>query len=245
MIRCRIDGSECTALLPPRDGIITANAYWTTDGQNILFVSNETPSGRPGIKQLNIANGSISIFYAPTDLIVADPHMANGTVVMPGRSLDEPELSRLYLLDALTKSRRQLTNPKFPDFREMRPPLGDHDPKLSNDATEVAVMRHMAQDDWSIFVVDTATGAEHNLSAPHAVDAVPEWSSDGRRLIFWSVVRRDLKQSGLYTMRPDGSDRRRVALPSGYFYTMPAFIPETGSGPDSRIIYSTRLDARM
>lgn len=245
IIRCRIDGSDCTALVPARDGIISANAYWTSDGRNLLFVSNETPHGRPGIKELEIETETLTTFYAPDDLIVADPHMVDRVLVMPGRSPDEPGLSRLYLLDLRTKQRRELTDPKFSNFRNMVPPLGDHDPKLSNDGTKVVVMRHMNRDDWSIVVIETTTGIEHDLSQPHAVDAVPEWSSDGRRLIFWSVIRENLKQSGLYSMRSDGTDRQRVPLPSGFFYTMPAFVPGTGSGPDSRIIYSTRPNARM
>ncbi len=127
----------------------------------------------------------------------------------------------------------------------MEPPLGDHDPKLSPDGRMVAVMRHMAQDDWSIVVVDVATGAEKELSEPHAVDAVPEWSSDGKLLVFWSVVRNNLKASGLYTIRPDGTDRGRVDLPSGFFYQMPAFFPGGGSDSTSKIIYSAKVDPKL
>ena len=134
-----------------------------------------------------------------------------------------------------------LTDPKFPNFRKMQPPLGDHDPKLSPDGKEVATMRHVDKDEWHVVVIDVATGVDHDLSAPGAVDGVPEWSSDSRLLIFWSVVRSNMKQTGLYVMRPDGTQRMRVPLPYGFFYTMPAFVPGTGSGPGAGIIYTARI----
>jgi len=245
VVLCRIDGSDCDVIIPPRKGIVSANAYWTPSDKGILFVTNDTPSKSAGIKLFDLATRDISIFYLADDVLVADPHMVGQTVVMPGKLKADPYLSRLYLVDATTKSRRQVTDPKFATFKKMEPPLGDHDPKLSPDGRMVAVMRHMAQDDWSIVVVDVATGAEKELSEPHAVDAVPEWSSDGKLLVFWSVVRNNLKASGLYTIRPDGTDRGRVDLPSGFFYQMPAFFPGGGSDSTSKIIYSAKVDPKL
>ena len=255
VIRCRIDGSDCVSLIPPRRGTVAANAYWTPDGQKLLFVSTETPNRHPAIKLLDPSTGRISTLYCPPDILPTDPHQVGDLIVMPGRALSDPGISRLYLLSLATGSRRTLTDPKFGNFRKIEPPLGDHDPKLSPDGTQVAVMRHMARnegatlprdrDDWSIVVVDLSTGRELSLAKPNTVDAVPEWSSDGRLLIFWSVVRDNLKESGLWTMRPDGSDRRRIPLPHGFFYTMPAFVPGMGSGPDSQIIYSARANPNL
>ena len=93
-------------------------------------------------------------------------------------------------------------------------------------------------------MVDLSTCRELNLAKPNTVDAVPEWSSDGRLLIFWSVVPDDLKESG-WTMRSDGFHRRRIPLRHGFFYTMPAFVPGMGSGPDSQIIYSARANPNL
>jgi hypothetical protein len=244
-IICRIDGAKCEIVLPSRKGIMSANAYWTPDGQNLLFVSSDTPNNVPAIKMLNVATHRITPIYAPDDLVVVDPHQIDATLVMPGRVRNNLHMSELYIFDTKTKVRRQLTAPKFKNFKRMDPPLGDHDPKLSPDGKTVAVMRHMAQDEWHIVLVDVATGAEKDISKPDAVDAVPEWSSDGKLLIFWSVDRTNLKQSGLYTMRPDGTARKRVPLPGGNFYTMPAFLPGEGADPDSRIIYSRKIEPKM
>jgi hypothetical protein len=244
-VLCRIDGRDCEAIIPARQGIVAANACWTPDGTGILFVTNDTPSASAGIKLLDLTTREISTFYLPADLLVADPHMVGQTVVLPGKLKTSPHLSRLYLVDAVTKSRRQLTDPHIENFEEMVPPLGDHDPKLSPDGKTIAVMRHMAQHDWRTFVIDIATGAEKDLSGPDFPGAVPEWSGDGKLLVFWTIVQSDLKRSGLYTIRPDGGERQRVPLPNGFFYSMPAFFPGSGSGPTSKIIYSAKLDPRL
>jgi Tol biopolymer transport system component len=42
------------------------------------------------------------------------------------------------------------------------------------------------------------------------IDLVPDWSPDGRRLAFQSDSGRGFEHSAVFTIRPDGSDRRRV-----------------------------------
>lgn len=245
LIVCQVAGEACTVVVPARRGIVAANAYWTPDGQRLLFVSNDTANREPGIAVLDLASRQISMLQTGNDVEFADPHQVGQLMVAPGKEKSAERLSQLFLFDLPTMKRRQLTWPRIPKMTSMDPPLGDHDPKLSPDGRFVAVMRHLDKDDWAIVVVDCATGAERNLSGPRPVDAVPEWSSDGRLLIFWHVDRDDLRRSGLYTMRPDGTERRRVPLPQGYFYTMPAFFPNAGSGPDAGIIYSARPNPRM
>lgn len=245
IVVCAIAGNGCNVVVPPRPGFVAANASWTPDGKRLLFVSNDRPSRRPGISSLDLATGVATPLPAPAGLEIADPNERAGRMVVAGKPEHGARLSQIYLMDPATGGTRPISAPVIPNLREMDPPLGDHDPKLSPDGTRVAVMRHLDTDDWGIFVIDLATGAQHDLSGPHPVDAVPEWSSDGNLLLFWHVERADLKQSGLYTMRPDGTDRRRIPLPRGYFYSMPAFLPGQGSGPTARIIYSAKADPNL
>ncbi len=249
IVICRMDGASCELAIPARRGIVAANASWTPDGRGLLYVTNDRPGRRAGVARLDMATRQVSIIPTGADRDFADPHQVAQTIVASSRAPQDaragPAVSHLVLYDLASQQRRQLTTPTFAQTVEMDPPLGDHDPKLSPDGTRVAVMRHLAKDDWAIVVVDVATGQERNLSGPSPVDAVPEWSADGRLLLFWSVDRTDLRRSGLYTIRPDGSDRRRVPLPPGRFYTMPAFHPGATSGPDARILFSSRPDARM
>ena len=242
---CRIDGSNCEVMLPAQPGVLKANANWTPDGQHLIFVTNDNPTtGLPGIALLDLSSHQITMIPSPPGMVQADPQMVDHLIVSPGRPPRGARYSVLRLYDTTTKTWRQLSSPDIPGA-ETEPLLGDHDPKLSADGRYVAVMRHMAKDDWAIIVIDVATGAERNLSDPHSVDAVPEWSSDGKLITFWHVDRSNLKNSGIYTMTPDGKDRRRVPLPHGFFYTMPAFFPKDGSGPEARIIYSAAPEPRM
>ena len=91
-------------------------------------------------------------------------------------------------------------------------------------------------------MVDLATGRELNLARPNTVDAVPEWSSDGRLLIFWSVVRDNLKESGLWTMNPDGSGRRRIPLPHDSTPCRPLFRARDRSRQPDRVLGSTKSE---
>ena len=90
--------------------------------------------------------------------------------------------------------------------------------------------------------MDIKTGVEKNLSEPgnKNLDAMPEWSSDGKLLIFWHLNFKHVGKSGVYTIRPDGRERRKVPLPKGYYYMMPSFFPGTGSGKEAKIIVAAR-----
>jgi Tol biopolymer transport system component len=240
IVVCAANGDDCKVVLPARRGIIAANASWTPDGQNLLFVSNDTSSGLSGISIYDLKNDRVVPFLQPPTVDLGDPHMVMGSIVVTtfGATVTNPTNG---LAVGSSQGFRGLTSPRFADYVALDPPLGDFDPKLSPDGKKVAVMRHLAQDDWAIVIVDVATGRETNLSGSTPVDAVPEWSSDGKLLLFWHVDRNDHSKSGIYTMRADGTQRTRVPLPSGYFYTMPTFVPNGGSAPTSQIIYSARL----
>jgi hypothetical protein len=138
----------------------------------------------------------------------------------------------------------KLTDPIgcFKKASGVEPIAGDFDPKLSPDATQVACMRHIDKDQFDVVVIDLQSREEIDLSAaflhPPSADAVPEWSSDSKLLVFWHTDRRHVHDCGLWTMMPTGEKRTKIDLPHGFFYSMPAFVPGTGSGADSRIIFS-------
>ncbi|TVR99641.1 MAG: hypothetical protein EA406_02865 [Rhodospirillales bacterium] len=238
----RIDGSDMRSLVPPRPGAVAANGYWTPDGQGIIYVAVD-PGGRPELRIVDVVTGSIRQQPTPPRLLPSDPHIVGDWLVFAakGQRVDTIWLSRVDGSEA-----RQITRPRaWRGATSSGAGPGDYDPKLSPDCREVALMRQVAPDEWHIIVVNLATGTERSLSRRGAVDAVPEWSSDGQRLIFWHVDLSNLPHIGLWTMRPDGHDRRQVPLPRGYFYTMPAFFPGDGSGPDARIIFSGQRNPHL
>lgn len=236
----RLDGSEVMSLTPPRKGIVAANGYWTPDGEGILFISNDNPERHGRIALIDWDTKKIKPVDVPEGFSVADPHQVGDQLVFPRHGGEKDHTNTLWMMEKDGSDLKQLTSPKLGGQPAQGTPLGDHDPKLSPDKKYVAAMRHVGKDNWHIVVVNTNTGEERDLSPSQAVDAVPEWSSDGRLLLFWHVNPGDHSKNGLYTMKPDGSDRKRVPLPKNLFYTMPAFFPDSGSGPEATIIFTAR-----
>ncbi len=233
----RMDGSELKSVVGPRSGEISGNGYWTPDGKGILFVSMKHGQ-LPAIKRLDLSSGAITTINTKPDGINTDPHRVGGKLVFASRERPSDPNS-IWVVDS-SATAKQISFPQptreTQRLAKSHPGLGDFDPKLSPDAKSVVFMRRAAKDSWHVVKVDLATGEASNLSGHDATDAVPEWSPDGRDIIFWHADLKNLKNSGLYVMQRDGSNRRRIPLPGGYFYTMPAFAPINASNPDGRMI---------
>ncbi|MHA2283343.1 MAG: TolB family protein [Promethearchaeota archaeon] len=241
----RMDGSELRNLTSPRKGKVAFNSYWAPNGKSFIYVHNDNAKSKPNIYRFNITSKRITRVPTPQGLEVADPHQVGNKIVFPVTHHTKGNRFHgdIWIMNADGSQAKKLTEPKI--GKNFTPPFGDFDPKLSPDGSKVAVMRHLDGPNWHIIVVDVKTGKERNLSKSVATDAVPEWSSDGKLLIFWHVDLKNLKNSGLYTMRPDGSNRKRIPLPRGYFYTMPAFFPGEGSGSNAHIIFSAEKNPRL
>jgi len=249
----RIDGTDLRSLIPPKEGIVSCNSYWTPDG-DLLYVSTDNPERKPEIRRIDLDENmeilNITTLPVPENLLPADPYQLGDFIVFPASDA-KTGIRGIWVMKTDGSDLRQITVPIDPETNKpvsMRQHKlnGDSDPKLSPDCSKVAFMRIVKDRYYShIFIVDVETGEEKDLSAPYitqgykAADIMPEWSSDGELLIFWHV---DLEKDRryLYTMKPDGSERRKIPLPEGYDYKMPAFFPGEGSEDTARIIFSTR-----
>jgi Tol biopolymer transport system component len=110
----------------------------------------------------------------------------------------------------------------------------------------VVFMRYFGGVDWRVVSVNVATGAEQELTSPGVTSAIPEWSGDGKTIVYVNFDKTRLENLGLYTMAPSGANKQKIPLPGGYLYTHPSFpppfFPGTGSGTtyNGVIIYSAR-----
>ncbi|MBX9724423.1 MAG: hypothetical protein K2X81_23640, partial [Candidatus Obscuribacterales bacterium] len=121
--------------------------------------------------------------------------------------------------------------------------FGDYDACLSPDEKNVAFMRLMSDGTFHAVVINVESGAEIDLSRGiKGVDAVPEWSSDGKLLIFWHANLDNPSEIGLYTVNADGSNRKMIALPRGLQQMHPGFFPADASDANPRIIYNARIN---
>jgi len=236
----RRDGTGLESLVPPKKGIMAANGYWTPDGKSVIYVSTDNPSRTPQINRIDLASRQVSRVPTPGGLHVSDPHQVGEHLVFPVTDRDRKR-NVLWTMGLRGGGAKQITDYSGDGGSDVAIFLGDYDPKLSPNGREVAFMRQMDKDIWHVMVSDLETGWERDLSQGfHGLELVPEWSSDGKRLIFFHVDVKDRSTWGLYTMRPDGTERAKIPLPSGYFYTMPAFFPGEGAGPNAGIIFSAR-----
>jgi len=237
---CRLDGTGLRSLTPHRRLKAFVNSYWTPDGKGVIFINNDLLKKRFQISYIDIATGHIRRVPTPPDHVASDPHQWGNKIVFPviGRE-DNP--NGIWIMNADGKDARQLTRPIVPkSAMNLKPRPGDSDPKISPDGTKVACTRHIGKANLHTIVVDIETGEEKDLSKGLTCDVMPEWSSDGKLLVFWHADPKVPRNSGLYAIRPDGTDRKRISLPRGYFYKMPAFFPGEGSGKDARIIFTAK-----
>jgi Tol biopolymer transport system component len=236
----RIDGSGTKELVPRKQKQVNCNSYWTPDGNGVIYFSSENPDKLAQIYIKDIASGKRTRMPIPNKGVHAtDPFLRGDLVVYPAHRPGKNEEGRIWIMRKDGKNARQLTGVRAVSY-------GDLDPKISPDMSRVAFYRYKSNKGEAggvdLVMIDIKTGKETILSKPgnKDLDAMPEWSSDGKLLVFWHINRTDFKKSGIYTIRPDGTGRKMIPLPAGYLYTMPSFFPGEGSGKNARIIFSAR-----
>ncbi len=253
IILIRLDGTGLKILIPPRKGILACNSYWTSDGKALLYVSTNNPGRRPQIDRIDLNDNmeiqKITKLPVPEYLLPVDPHQVDNLIVFSAINTMGKKDRGTWIMNADGTNLKQLAWPKEdPEGKDLmarhKAGTGDNDPKLSPDGSKIAFMRHIVgRYYWHIHIVDVKTGQEKDLSAEYiplgypAMDAMPEWSSDGRLLIFWYVDQKT-NQKDLYTMKPNGSERKRIPLPRRNFYVHVSFFPGDGSGKKARILFS-------
>ena len=230
----RLDGSALKTLIPPKPDILNCNSSWMGDGRSLVWMSTDNTHHLPWLMKIEIATGKITRIPTPEKFKTTDPHILGDRIVFPVIE----DVDSIWTMKLDGSDLRQVTHPVDPGgFRWFALPVGDYDPKFSPDGKEIAFMRLMKSADWRIFVVNIETGKERNLSGDNVFDIVPDWSSDGRLIIFPHIDTKDLSELGLYTMKPDGSDRKIIPLPGGAVLNQPQFFPNSGSGPDAKFVY--------
>lgn len=239
IVICRIDGSDQQTVIPPKPGVVNANASWNDGGNTLMWVTTDTLERSPQIWKIDIGSRQRTRVPTPADLATSDPNQVGGRLVFPVKKAGE--FDTIYSMNQDGTELRQISNPRFPaDMKKGQINPGDYDPKLSPDGRKVAFMRLFGKEGWNIIVENLDLGEERNLSGPDRIEALPEWSSDGEWLLFRHIDRGKFQETGVHIMKPDGSARRMVPLPRGYLHNHPQFWPGTGSGPDAKIIYVAR-----
>jgi TolB protein len=135
--------------------------------------------------------------------------------------------------------------------RVTRSAAQEFDPNLAPDGRRIAY-RHQSGEDATteIYVVDADGSNPRNLTRNDVADWGPDWSPNGRRIVWNSSVGTFGFGFYCYTIRPDGSDVRRLTR---HYVEYPAWSPDNsriafmaqepgavGSNPDYNIFVMQR-----
>jgi len=249
----KLGGTEIKTIAGPVPGEVNANATFSSDGKRIIFVSTRSGKGAY-LYWYDIETGLTTQVPAPPSLHrMSDPHEVGNKIVFPAHPDENGALQGIWMTNRDGSDARQISFPKkSTDAPVENISQGDYDPRLSPDGSRVSIFRNVGGA-FHIVLVDIASGAERDLTEPLfperklTAEGVAAWSSDGKLLIFRhiAVPKEGPQGVGIYTMKPDGSGRKKIPIAKGEFpHVQPEFLPE-GSGPETRVIYQTEKNPRF
>jgi Tol biopolymer transport system component len=190
-----VDGSALTRL-----AIGGSGPTWSPDGTRIAYFSDDA-----GNFDLYVMRSS----GADPQRLTSDP----ADDVSPAWSPDGKRIafvserhgnSDLFVIDADGSHERRLTEDRAPDEAFTWAPEGDRIAYVSY--RHGAEPENIGIGDAEVFVVDVRTGETRNLSRHRAWDGDPNWSPDGRRIVFT----RRTDHAEIYVMRADGSGQEML-----------------------------------
>jgi len=246
----KADGSGLRAVAPSEKGMFYVNSHWSPESSREMVYMCGPYNGLGKICRVKFDESmeveETSFIPLRKELYPVDPDWGKDTsgddrIIFPAVDLSD-KTTGIYWVRLDGSGLEKLSYP----------PIRDNDPHLSPDGTKVAVMRQVNKAlNWHITVIDVETKEAKDLSEDAfpkntivELEGVPEWSSDGRLLIFWHKYAKIGKQEHvLHTIQPDGTGRKKVHLPEEYKYSTASFFPE-GSDDSTRIVFSAHKDKK-
>jgi len=172
---------------------------WSPDGTQLAYNAGNTVA-------IIALDGSPvrTLTTAPYGLVDWSPDRKRITFVASPQKRTQERQTEIGVIDTDGSNQRQVTfQPEGPTV-----PTTLQDPRWSPDGTMLAF------DDKARICLVNADGTNQrcleNVDPAKGVNSFPAWSPDGT-LIAFSAYSFDEKTSGLYIMKPDGSELRRVS----------------------------------
>jgi len=236
---CRIDGSGLTVIVPAKPDVLACNASFSPDGSKMIWISTDNPLHLPQILCLDFIMRTVTRIPTPIGKAVADPRWVGTQIVFCGVGDGITIPGSVWAMNQDGSKARKLSAP--PNYAYGSPPgfYGDYDPVLAPNGLFAAYMRNNGTVNWRIYVTPMQGGADRKLTANTAIEGLPEFSSDSRKILYLNMDLYDHSKWGLWTLDwMLNYNRVQVPLAHGYRYNHPSFYPAAGSGPTARIVYS-------
>jgi TolB protein len=230
----RPSGSGERQITYPPQGFVDRNPDVSPDGQRIVFEREGVDCGSEcSYDEVFVVNtdgsGLTQLTHNPPGKVCGSGGYCNGSPAWSpnGRQIaftrasgpvvdDLFEKVGIYVMNADGSRVRQVT-------QKAQPALGqDSDPQWSPDGRKIVFQRSNVrsatpQDGVALWIVNLVNGREHRVT-PWDLRAgdTPDWSPDGRRILFHSNVDGPPTVSAnLYTIRPDGTRLQQLTFAQG------------------------------
>lgn len=236
-----IDGKVSAAAVPHKAGVMAANSSWVDD-DSIIYIYCK-PHDKPQIRRLQIKTGKETILPTPANISPSDPHVRGDDFVFGTTTWDNKTPNTIWYSKTDGSNARQLSHPPSPGKKPDHFNFGDYDPRLSPDCSKVVFMRYAGGTDWRIFMIDLKPDSKEVEIAGGGTGAwaVPDWTPDGKQIIFWHIDPSDLKGSGIWLMNPDGSGKRQVSVPRKYMMHNPGTYIDPAT-KEFRMLYGAKFN---
>jgi len=220
------DGSGERQVTHPPEGFVDRDPDVSPDGRSIVFqregeLSSEIFVGRADGSGLRRLTHPVPGCLPDTGTCDREPAWTpDGRHVVfsreSGTIAADEENAAIYMMRADGSGLRRLTQLELPGNGF------DYDPQVSPDGRRIVFERDNVRDAQpsdgiALWILDLPSGREHRVTPyPLRAGDTPDWSPDGRRILFHdNVAGPSDVSSNLYTIHPDGSGLRQLTFETG------------------------------
>lgn len=236
-----IDGSNYKLLT--NNEFADFGAVWSPNGQRILFTTNRF-GGQFDLATIKIDGSDFQRLTSTPNAWEMDPHWGKDAIVFNRWTPGKKHFPGIWKMNPDGSHEVQLTDPSFSSVSKGAP-FGDMDPKISPDGKKIVFERHQNNKgnfgfgDYDLYVMDIDGRNIKDISQNSIAEAVPAWSPDSKKLVFWAVSENLEDALEIFVINSDGSGRRKITQEHDQLQKeMPSWASE------DKIVFSAKVSKK-